>query len=198
MNTVQYDPTSTMKEARGEYFRRYNLGEGGYHDAWVKMKMGPIPIAFPNTASRKLAVRIHDLHHVLTGYPADWPGEFRIAAWEVAGSCRNYTAAWVLNILGFAAGLLVWPRQVFRAFVRGRRSGNLYHLAFGEDLLQETVASLRGRLFLIDEGELGPATGGEIAAFAGWAGIALLSGGLTVALTLLPLALLLALVHYWG
>jgi ubiquinone biosynthesis protein Coq4 len=39
-------------------------------------------------------VRLHDLHHLVTGYPTDWKGELEISAWEIAGSCRGYVAAW--------------------------------------------------------------------------------------------------------
>src|SRR5438046_2892863 len=63
-----YDPTSTLREARGRYFAANGLGEGGYEDKWVRFALGPIRFAIPNTAGRVHAVRYHDLHHVVTGY----------------------------------------------------------------------------------------------------------------------------------
>ena len=71
------DPSDTLRRARDEYFRVNNFGpNGGYDDAWVDFKLGPIPMPVPNTPSRKRAVRYHDLHHALTGYATDIRGEF--------------------------------------------------------------------------------------------------------------------------
>ena len=49
---------------------------------------------FPNTPSRKRAVRYHDLHHALTGYATDLTGEFEISAWEIGSGCADHVAAW--------------------------------------------------------------------------------------------------------
>jgi hypothetical protein len=159
----------TLREGRQAYFATFGLGEGGYEDKWVHLKVGPIPFAFPNTESRKKAVRVHDLHHVLTGYRADWIGEFEISAWEVGSSCRDYVAAWVLNLMGFAAGLLVAPGRVFRAFVRGRHTENLYREGYSEALLEETVAGARARMRL--DVDIVP-TGADRVSFVAWMGLA--------------------------
>ena len=85
---------TTMREALDQYFRDNDFGEdGGYSADWVKLKIGPIPFAFPNTPARRRAVRFHDLHHFLTGYQTDWVGEAEIAAWEVATGCKDMWAA---------------------------------------------------------------------------------------------------------
>ena len=72
-----YDAALTLREARGRYFAANGLGEGGYDDKWVRLAVGPLRFAFPNTAGRVRAVRYHDLHHVVTGYATDWTGEAR-------------------------------------------------------------------------------------------------------------------------
>jgi hypothetical protein len=133
----------------------------------VKVKLWRIPIAFPNTDGRRQAVRFHDLHHVLTEYPTTWRGEFEIAAWEIAGGIRRYWVAWLLDLLGFACGLVVFPRAVYRAFVRGRHSTNLYGDAWDESLLGRQVGEVRRRLKL-DVEEARP-TRDDRAAFAVWA-----------------------------
>jgi hypothetical protein len=52
--------------------------------------------------------------------------------------------AWVLNLQAMILGLLIAPRRTWRAFRRGRRSGNLYGSAsFEESLLDWTVDDLR-------------------------------------------------------
>ena len=128
-----YDPGLSLREARTRYFIDNAFGgpEGNYHERWVKVYLGPVPVVFPNSAARVRAVRYHDLHHVLTGYATTMKGETEISAWELASGCRAMAAAWVLNLLGMAVGLWIDRKALFAAFVRGRYSGNLYE---GEDL----------------------------------------------------------------
>ena len=132
-----YDPEMTLREARALHFERSGFGaDGGYGERWIKVKVWRVPVWLPNTEGRRKAVRLHDLHHVLTEYPTTWRGEAEISSWEVAsGGLRRYWAGWVLDLLSVAQGLVVNPRGAFRAFVRGRRSRNLFGETFGDDLL---------------------------------------------------------------
>src|SRR6185295_18175499 len=107
-----------------QYFTRFHLDESTYVDPWVRLKAGPIPIAFPNTPDRVRTVRFHDLHHVLTGYRADWRGESEISSFELASGMGDFRTAFAINLGGFAIGLAICPRRSFRAWRRGRRSGN--------------------------------------------------------------------------
>ena len=142
-----YPDSLAVGEARERFFRGLGAGpDGGYSAAWVKLKAGPIPFCFPNLSARVRAVRLHDLHHIATGYEPSWVGEAEVGAWELASGCRGYWAAWVLNSAAFAAGLFLAPARVFRAFVRGRHSTNLYAEGFREALLSENLGLLRKRL----------------------------------------------------
>jgi hypothetical protein len=185
-----YEPTMSMREARVRYFAANQFGEkGGYDDAWVHASIGPVPFPFPNTAGRVRAVRYHDLHHIVTGYPTTTVGEFEIAAWELGAGCRDFHAAWVLNLGGTGAGAVVAPGRVFRAFVRGLHSESLY----GRDLdalLDGTVAEAR-RLSGADTAASIPATAADRARFAlvALAGMAVGSLSFAVALPLLPFGL---------
>ncbi len=128
-----YDPSLSLRAARKLYFAMNNFGDnGGYDDAWVDFKLGPIPFPFPNTAGRVRAVKFHDLHHILTGYRTDLIGEFEISAWELGAGCRDFYAAWALNLGGLAAGLLVAPRRIARALARGLASQSLYGRSLDE------------------------------------------------------------------
>jgi hypothetical protein len=168
----RFAPELTLGEARARLFALGGLGEdGGYGDAWVRLKMWRIPFAFPNTAGRRRAVKFHDLHHVLTEYPTTWRGEFEIAAWEVAGGINRYWEGWLLDLLGFACGLAVCPRAVYRAFLRGRRSANLYFEAWDDSSLARRVGDERRRLRLdagVDSEGARPSWR-DRAAFALWA-----------------------------
>jgi hypothetical protein len=161
-----YADGSSVRAARDQYFAANGFSAAGYNDNWVALgKLGPIPLGFPNTASRKRAIPMHDLHHVATGYATTWIGEAEIGAWEIAGGCTNHWAAWVLNASAFGFGLVVAPRRTYRAFMRGRRSRTLYQLGWDESLLDMTVGELRRRLRL--DGDLRPSWRDRLA-FAGW------------------------------
>ncbi len=143
--TMSYDPATTMRQARATYFEDNGFGAGGgYEEPWVDFKLGPLPFPFPNSAARTRTVPYHDIHHVLTGYRTDFPGETEISAWELGAGCKDFWVAWHLNLSGAAAGAFFMPRKVFRAFVRGRASRSLYGLPMGE-LLEGTVAEARDR-----------------------------------------------------
>ncbi|HEX8131645.1 MAG TPA: hypothetical protein VF527_21290 [Pyrinomonadaceae bacterium] len=143
-----YSPELTLRAARERYFEVNHFEGGGYEEGWVKMKAGPVPIWFPNTVARVKAVRFHDIHHVLTEYPTTWRGEAEIGAWEVATGCAAHYQAWLLNLLAFAIGLVINPRGVYRAFMRGRRSRNLYRTTFSDELLARKVGDVRRELDL--------------------------------------------------
>jgi hypothetical protein len=164
----QYDPELTLREARAEYFALNNFGDdGGYGDKWVKIKFGPLPIFFPNTAARRWAVRYHDLHHILNEYETTLAGEAEIAAWEVAtGELPNLTG-WFLDLGGFTYGLLLYPRRLYRAFSRGRRSKSLYGMPFTDQLLSRKVGEVRKCLRLNQETPA--ARLGDQLAFLKWA-----------------------------
>ena len=122
-------------------------------------------------------MRYHDLHHVATGYPTTWRGEFEISAWEIASGCAGHPFAWIINASGFTTGLFIWPGAVWRAFVRGRHSGNLYRTEWSEVLLDQTVADLRHSLRL--DGRPPRARLADRLAFATWAaGVVLAVGAL--------------------
>lgn len=146
---MPFSDSTLLRDARAEYFRQNRFGpDGGYGRRWVKVKVGPVPVWFPNTEGRRRAVRLHDLHHIATGYDTSLVGEAEIGAWELASGCANYYAAWFLNISAVAIGLLIAPRRVWRALVCGHRSFSLYHLGLDDRWLDETVGALRERLRL--------------------------------------------------
>jgi hypothetical protein len=167
---VRYDEALTLRDARALYFARAGFGESSYVERWVRLQAGPLRLYLPNTAARVRAVRLHDLHHVVTGYETTWTGEGEIGAWEVASGCARHLAAWHLNLLAMAIGLFIAPRAVFDAFVRGRRTRNLYREEYGDALLAETVGGMRRRLGL--DVRPAPASRREQAAFAVWAAAA--------------------------
>ena len=167
-----YPDTMTLEEARALFFARSGLGaDGGYSARWVRIEMKPFPVYFPNTASRVKSAKLNDLHHLALEYKTDRPGEVEIAGWEIASGCGRHPWAWLLNLGAFAVGMALFPRRLYRAFVRGRHAANLYREGFPEtELRKKTVGWLRGRL-LIDRADPEVSPRDKIA-FAWWCFIA--------------------------
>lgn len=185
-----YGSEMTLLEARTKYFALNGFGtDGGYDDAWVRVEYGWMRFYFPNTRARASVVRYHDLHHILTGYSTTMPGETEISAWEIATGCTANYAAWILNLLGFGFGLLINRRGVYRSFLRGRYSSNLYVYPFDDRLLSSKVGEMRCLLGLDKQSIRADAA--DRRAFALWAGISFASLLAGYALLLAPLVLLL-------
>lgn len=143
-----YDESLSIQEALSVYFLRYHFADGGYNDRYFRIKIGPLFIPFPNTQARLEGVKMHDIHHLLTGYTALWKGEVELAGWELASGCGRYYMAWFFNLGSFFIGLFTFPRALFRAFLQGRRvKSNLYNgYVYAQRLLQRTVGELRQEL----------------------------------------------------
>ena len=150
MCELHYDNNLKIKDALQLYFSRYHFANGGYDLKWFKIKIGPLYIPFPNTKARIEAVKIHDIHHLLTGYEAILKGEAEIGAWELASGCGRYYMAWILNAASFFYGIFFFPKTLLRAFLKGRLiKSNLYHnTLYDHDLLNKTIGELKDKLGL--------------------------------------------------
>ena len=180
--------SQTLREGRRVYFADSGLpDDGGYDDRWVVIRVRGVPVfAFPNTQDRRRAVPFHDLHHVVTGYGTDLLGEAEIGAWELASDCSASRAATFLNLQVFGLMLPFHRERLLRAFVRGRRSRNLYGARHDDALLDRRVGEVRATLGL--ESPEDAAGAEDRAAFGRWSALAV---GLVWG-PLLPLGLLLA------
>jgi hypothetical protein len=95
-------------------------------------RFGPVVLRFPNFAWRRRALRAHDLHHLMAGYPMTMRGEFQLAVWELgAGRYPDWRATLFCSPL-IVAGFLWSPRRMIAAFKSGRGSQSLYS-ALGEE-----------------------------------------------------------------
>ena len=137
-----------MLQARRRFFAREGFApDGGYDEVWSDASFGPFPYATYNPPARGAALRVHDLHHVVTGYGTSWRDESRISGWELgSGGAGRYPYAWFIALFGLFVGLLALPVQTWRAFVRGRGSGNLYRADAIEPWLSRDVDEVRATL----------------------------------------------------
>lgn len=168
----------SLGEARSRFFAEQGIPtDGGYDAKVVPIYFGKLHIwDMPNVENRKKAVRFHDLHHVVAGYPTNWAGEGRISAWEISSGCTRYPAALWINLHGIGVGLFTSPPGTFRALVRGGRSGNLYPIdpAGFAALEEKKVEDVRAALNLDQDGEA-PTAAESVRAVAILAGASIFS-----------------------
>lgn len=126
----------TVDQALQGYFEANGFDEGSYSDPTFSIPVLGRLVTVPNPVGRQQGIRVHDLHHVVTGYSTDLVGESEAAAFELgAGVGLHYGAALFFTTTAFVMGLLRCPVRTMRAFVRGcgvRKS--LYQvIRFGDD-----------------------------------------------------------------
>ncbi len=134
------DEAITAKAALDSHYRRYQLpADGGHHQPVWNLSLGGLAIRLPNWSWRKAAIKHHDVHHLLTGYPCTAVGEFQMAAWEfAAGRFPDFRATlFCLPLIGL--GSILAPRRTFSAFVRGMRSQTTYSCTTLDDVLNLSV-----------------------------------------------------------
>ena len=140
---------ATMSSARAHYYEVNGFGaDGGDSLAWVPLDIFGMTLKIPNTDGRRRAVRIHDLHHIVTGYQTSLVGESEIGAWELASGCLRWPAATVLNLFALAIGIVLSPVRMVRAWARGRQTQNLYGEDGVEHLLPREVEEVQQSLGL--------------------------------------------------
>lgn len=142
---------STPRELLPQFYKQYNLTrDGGQSLPYVRIEFFKnFALYIPNFEVRKKAVFKHDIHHIVTEYPSTFKGETEISAWELASGVRKYWIAFVLDIQAVTIGILFNPRNVFRAYARGRRTQNLYTDKWPDDVIMDmSVGVIKEKLKL--------------------------------------------------
>jgi hypothetical protein len=118
----------SIARARSDFFTRAGFAsDGGYQDLVAEAEFAGLPYQVHNGPMRREALRIHDLHHLVTGFATDWKGEAEISAWELgSGGGGRHLYAWNIALWGLFTGLLAIPTRTWRAFQQGRMRSNLY------------------------------------------------------------------------
>lgn len=83
---MEVDPNASLKEAVAQFYTRHGFPVDGGVSAkrWSPVGCRDLKVYLPNFEWRRRALPLHDIHHVLTGYPFRPTGEFEMAAWEFA------------------------------------------------------------------------------------------------------------------
>lgn len=142
----QYADNLKVKDALQIYFSQYHFKDGGYNDKFFRIKLtDSLYVPLPNIKARVDAVKIHDIHHLITEYTAVYKGEAEIGAWELASGCGRFWIGWILNMGSFMIGMLFYQRPLLKAFLNGRlvKKNLCYDRVYNDDLLNKTVGELR-------------------------------------------------------
>jgi hypothetical protein len=137
----------TPRELLPGFYSQYGLGDdGGQSSPYVRIEFTQkFCLYIPNIKARRKAVFKHDVHHIVTGYASTFKGETEISAWEIGSGCRHYWVAWALDFHAMIIGILFNPVGVYKAFIKGRHTYNLYR----DDLADEKLMDMS--LFEIKE-----------------------------------------------
>jgi hypothetical protein len=142
-----------VRVARDAYLRENGFTTESYDARAAKGSLLGLAFSVPNPPAHRRAIRLHDLHHVATGYGTDHAGEAEISAWQAR---RGLVPAglYVTSIVlaNAALGLLVAPRRTVAALDAGP-GGSLFTLDVAYDaLLEKTVGELRALLSIPEAG----------------------------------------------
>jgi len=150
--TKPLDAAMSVREARDRYLADNGLDVASYASRFFITKVGFVPIPFPNPG----LLHLHDLHHVATGFSTDTIGEAEISVFELRAGCRGFLVH-ILCVSVIFFVLFVAPHRLLRSFRRSKGARTLYFDATPyEELLEMTVAELRGKLALPEKGLVSP------------------------------------------
>jgi hypothetical protein len=138
----------TTEEALNQHFVAAGIyAEGCTRESWypghlVSLQFGHWKLPIFPILDRNGPIVLHDVHHMITGYPPTWKGEAEIAGWEIAsGGCRWHVLYWLDRLSFLLIGLVAAPVSTWRAFERGKGNRNLYDRD-PEEVLETDVAEL--------------------------------------------------------
>jgi len=117
-----------LKEELAAFYRKHGFGEATGKRAYtVPVYTGCMLVPLPNIEARHKYLKYHDLHHLIGRYGVGRVGEGEVSAWELGtGSVLASPMLAFMNLIALSTGLVLEPKRMWRAFVRGTRSRNLY------------------------------------------------------------------------
>lgn len=145
-------PSMTVRDALHSYLAENGFDTAAYTADTFEIEPFGRTYSFPNSADRKKAIPLHDLHHVATGYGTNLVGEAEVGMWELRAGCRT-PVVYLLNTIAMSGGLFLAPLRMWRTFRDARRSLSLYRQPHEyEELLNLTLGELRARMGIPAEG----------------------------------------------
>ena len=147
-----YPASMIVREAIDDFLARYEFSREECSARTYRIALFGLEFRLPNPRSRRVMVPLHDLHHIATGYEADWRGEARIGAWELRAGCTT-AMLWLINGVAAILGLVIAPKDTWHAFRTGAEARSLYRMNVSyAAALDLTVGELRARIGVPQDG----------------------------------------------
>jgi hypothetical protein len=147
-----YPASMVVREAIDDFLARHGFSRDEYSARTYWIALFGLKLTLPNPRSRRVMVPLHDLHHIATGFKADWRGEVAIGAWELRAGCTT-AMLWVINGVAAILGLVIAPKDAWLAFLAGREARSLYRMNVSyAAVLDLTVGELRARIGVPQDG----------------------------------------------
>lgn len=149
-----------VQRALDTYLEENGFTTAEYDKSVIHVTFWWFTFPFPNPPSRQIAVRLHDLHHVVTGYGTDPAGEAEVSAWEFRRGVRvfGHFVRCIVTV-GFFAGFFHSPRRTLAAWRAAFHPDKVplqpASLDVYEKLLALSVGELRARYGVPPEGIAG-------------------------------------------
>ena len=133
------------------FYRKHGFDEGtGERALTVPVYTGCMLVPLPNIETRHKYLKYHDLHHIVGRYGVGRIGEGEVSSWELGtGSVLASPTLALMNLIALSTGLVLEPKRMWKAFVRGTRSRNLYSASVRQRVERGewgSVRELRGYL----------------------------------------------------
>ena len=159
--TSPIPPDWSVQQGLKSYLDENGFTTEEYDLSVVSITFWGITFPLPNPPQRQIAVRFHDLHHLVTGYGTDPIGEAEISGWELrrgVGVFGFYVR--VIVFFGTLLGLCHSPRRTLQAWRAGRNSQRLPATTFEnyEAFLKLSVGKLREVYNVPEQGITGSRT----------------------------------------
>jgi len=146
----------SVKQGLTSYLEENGFSREEYDLPVVKVTFWGITFPVPNPPQRQIAVRFHDLHHLVTGYGTDPTGEAEISAWEMRRGVSVF-GLYVQGIVfvGMLMGFVHSPRRTLRAWQTAKSKTPLVPTTMDryQELLKLSVGELR-QLYDVPQGAL--------------------------------------------
>jgi len=143
-----------LRDARNVYLAENGFTVEAYESPTTEGSFLGMKLALPNPPAHQRTIRLHDLHHVATGFGTDHAGEAEISAWQATRGLRA-AGMYVTSIVLVNAllGAVFAPRRTLAALRSSSAGGSLFSKSVDyESLLDRTVGELREMLAIPQEG----------------------------------------------